>query len=224
MKQIRAWFIRLAGLWPAARRERELADEIESHLQMHIADNLRCRHAPRTGAPRCDSEVGRRGACQGSLPRPPHHTGSSKTCCAIRATRSASCARNPDSPHRRAGAGPWPVRQRGHLRLCGCHLDQAAAVPRSRPAGGPFRDRPVLPALPSVVSGLPRLETAQQSLHRRGRIRGHRLYAAHELWRGDGERRAGDRRDSSGLWAWRRCWAAIFARARILRQRRAPSC
>jgi predicted permease len=41
MKQIRAWFVRLAGLWPAARRERELADEIESHLELHIADNQR---------------------------------------------------------------------------------------------------------------------------------------------------------------------------------------
>ena len=31
MKRLRAWLVRLAGLWPAARRERELADEIESH-------------------------------------------------------------------------------------------------------------------------------------------------------------------------------------------------
>ncbi|HUE05052.1 MAG TPA: ABC transporter permease [Bryobacteraceae bacterium] len=41
MKWLRAWLIRVAGLWPGNRRERELADEIESHLAMHIADNLR---------------------------------------------------------------------------------------------------------------------------------------------------------------------------------------
>jgi macrolide transport system ATP-binding/permease protein len=46
MKRLRAWLVRLAGLWPAARRERELADEIESHLQMHIADNLRSGMRP----------------------------------------------------------------------------------------------------------------------------------------------------------------------------------
>ena len=46
MKRLRAWLIRLCGLWPAARRERELTDEIESHLQLHIADNLRSGMPP----------------------------------------------------------------------------------------------------------------------------------------------------------------------------------
>src|ERR1700691_1800507 len=46
MKRLRAWLIRLAGLWPAARRDRELADEIEAHLQMHIDDNLRAGMRP----------------------------------------------------------------------------------------------------------------------------------------------------------------------------------
>ena len=41
MRRLRAWSIRLAGLWSGARRERELSDEIESHLEMHIADNVR---------------------------------------------------------------------------------------------------------------------------------------------------------------------------------------
>ena len=41
MKLLRALFIRLAGLFRKDRRERELADEMESHLQMHIEDNLR---------------------------------------------------------------------------------------------------------------------------------------------------------------------------------------
>jgi predicted permease len=36
----------LAGLWPNERRERELAAEIESNLQMHIDDNLRAGMSP----------------------------------------------------------------------------------------------------------------------------------------------------------------------------------
>jgi predicted permease len=46
MKRLRAWLIRLAALLPAARRERDLSDEIESHLQLHIADNLRAGMPP----------------------------------------------------------------------------------------------------------------------------------------------------------------------------------
>jgi putative ABC transport system permease protein len=41
MRRLRALFIRLAGLFGKDRRERELAAEMESHLQMHIQDNLR---------------------------------------------------------------------------------------------------------------------------------------------------------------------------------------
>lgn len=46
MKRLRAWGWRLAGLFTNNRRERELADEIESHLQMHIDDNLRSGMTP----------------------------------------------------------------------------------------------------------------------------------------------------------------------------------
>jgi hypothetical protein len=46
MKRMRAWMMRLAGLLPAAGRDRELADEIESNLQMHIDDNLRSGMPP----------------------------------------------------------------------------------------------------------------------------------------------------------------------------------
>ena len=46
MKRLRAWMSRLAGLVPSQRRERELADEIESHLQMHVDDNLRAGMTP----------------------------------------------------------------------------------------------------------------------------------------------------------------------------------
>jgi len=40
MKPLRAFFVRLDGLFHRKRREQELADEIESNLQLHIGDNL----------------------------------------------------------------------------------------------------------------------------------------------------------------------------------------
>lgn len=41
MRGMRAWFLRLAGLFRQQRRDQEFAAEMESHLQMHIDDNLR---------------------------------------------------------------------------------------------------------------------------------------------------------------------------------------
>src|SRR5205814_8064628 len=40
MRQLRALLFRLAGLFHKDRRDRDLAAEMESHLQMHIEDNL----------------------------------------------------------------------------------------------------------------------------------------------------------------------------------------
>jgi predicted permease len=41
MRWLRAWFLRLGGLFQRERSDRELSTEMESHLQMHIEDNLR---------------------------------------------------------------------------------------------------------------------------------------------------------------------------------------
>src|SRR5579884_311222 len=41
MRTVRAWVARLGGLWGSERREREIASELESHLEMHVADNVR---------------------------------------------------------------------------------------------------------------------------------------------------------------------------------------
>jgi predicted permease len=41
MRQLRAWFLRLSGLFGKERREQDLAEEMEGHLQLHIEDNLR---------------------------------------------------------------------------------------------------------------------------------------------------------------------------------------
>jgi predicted permease len=41
MRRLRAWCLRFCGLFDAEQRNRELAEELESHLQMHIEDYLR---------------------------------------------------------------------------------------------------------------------------------------------------------------------------------------
>ena len=46
MRQMRAWLLRLKGLFRKDARERELADELESHLQMHVDDNIRAGMSP----------------------------------------------------------------------------------------------------------------------------------------------------------------------------------
>lgn len=46
MRRLRGWIVRLGGLFNKQRKDRELEDEIESHLQMHIEDNLRFGMTP----------------------------------------------------------------------------------------------------------------------------------------------------------------------------------
>ena len=45
-RQIRGFFVRLAGASAAARADRELAEELESHLQMHVEDGVRAGLQP----------------------------------------------------------------------------------------------------------------------------------------------------------------------------------
>jgi len=46
MGSLRSFFARLAGVFTGSRRDRELSDELEFHLQMHIDDNLRRGMSP----------------------------------------------------------------------------------------------------------------------------------------------------------------------------------
>ena len=41
MRTFRAWLSRLASVFVRSKRDRELADELASHLSMHTDDNLR---------------------------------------------------------------------------------------------------------------------------------------------------------------------------------------
>jgi putative ABC transport system permease protein len=46
MSALRGWLARFGGLFGKQRRDRELAAELESHVQMHVADNLRAGMTP----------------------------------------------------------------------------------------------------------------------------------------------------------------------------------
>ena len=46
MRTLRAWLRRIMAVFGSARREREMADEIASHLQLHVDDNLRAGMTP----------------------------------------------------------------------------------------------------------------------------------------------------------------------------------
>ena len=41
MRIVRAWFAKLAGIFSAHRAEQSFDEELQSHLELHIADNLR---------------------------------------------------------------------------------------------------------------------------------------------------------------------------------------
>ena len=46
MRLLRAWLVRFASLFRSGRRERDMAEELEAHLQLHILDNLRAGMTP----------------------------------------------------------------------------------------------------------------------------------------------------------------------------------
>src|SRR5262249_48650859 len=46
VRQMRGWLARFFGMLNRGRREREFAEELESHLVMHIEDNLRAGMSP----------------------------------------------------------------------------------------------------------------------------------------------------------------------------------
>jgi putative ABC transport system permease protein len=46
VRSVRAWLLRLAGLFTASRRDADFDRELESHLQLHVDDNLRAGMTP----------------------------------------------------------------------------------------------------------------------------------------------------------------------------------
>src|SRR5438105_1005924 len=46
MRRLHEWIVRFGGLFNKERKDRELDEEIESHLQLHIEENLRLGMSP----------------------------------------------------------------------------------------------------------------------------------------------------------------------------------
>jgi macrolide transport system ATP-binding/permease protein len=46
MRALRSLFVRFGAVFAKHRRDRDLSDELDSHLQFHIDDNLRCGLSP----------------------------------------------------------------------------------------------------------------------------------------------------------------------------------
>src|SRR5690348_17385368 len=46
IRALRAWMLRVAGLFGSQRRDREFAAEIESNLALHVDENLRAGMTP----------------------------------------------------------------------------------------------------------------------------------------------------------------------------------
>ena len=58
IRQLRGWLMRLFGWFHRARREREFAEELESHLAFHIEDNLRAGLSPEEARQRALIKLG----------------------------------------------------------------------------------------------------------------------------------------------------------------------
>ena len=58
MRRLRAWFVRLAGIFGKSKRDQELSAELESHLQLHIDDNIRAGMTPQEARRRAIIKLG----------------------------------------------------------------------------------------------------------------------------------------------------------------------
>ena len=131
MNSVRAWFMRLFGVFGSTRAERELSAEIESHLQLHVDDNLRAGMTPQEAqAARADRARWRR-RDEGGVSRSPRLAG-------VRVPGARYPLRRPDAPEdaglragRRRDSGPRHRRQLGDLHRGECRGAEAAAVPGS---------------------------------------------------------------------------------------------
>ena len=46
MRKLCGWIMRFAGLFSKGRKDQELQDELECHIQMHTEDNIRSGMTP----------------------------------------------------------------------------------------------------------------------------------------------------------------------------------
>ena len=120
--------MRLFGVFGSNRAERELSAEIESHLQLHIDDNLRAGMTPQEARRRALHRARRRGRDEGGVSRSPRPAG-------VRIARPRCALRRPDAAQdaglragRRRDSRPRHRRQLRHLHRGQRGGAEAAAV------------------------------------------------------------------------------------------------
>lgn len=106
MSRLRGWIQRVAGLLPSARRDREVADEIESHLAMHIDDNLRAGMKPAQARREAVMRLGGVESTKQAY-RESRTVPIVRISCRIFDSHSGSCGRTQDSRRPRSSYWVW---------------------------------------------------------------------------------------------------------------------
>src|SRR6266851_8097416 len=71
MRGLRAWWLRLVGSFRQERPEQELAEELRSHLRLHMDENMRAGMSPEQARRDALLKLGGVEATKGALPRAP---------------------------------------------------------------------------------------------------------------------------------------------------------
>ncbi len=179
MRRLRAAIARLIGLVSRERHDQAFDAELDSHLQMHIDDNLRAGMTRRRGAPARAAEARRRRIDATGVPRAqlrafPGTSLAGPALCAASVEKDARVHR-----HRDHDARPRHGRRRRDLRLRRRGARRATALPAADASGERDRDHAADPARHSLLPRLPRLEAAEHRVQLARRPHGPGLCAGH---------------------------------------------
>ena len=135
MKALWRVWARVTGMFRRGRQDREMAQEFESHLQMHIDDNIRAGMSPEQARREALMKFGGMEAAKESVRETSRlmwlETAARDIRYALRGLRL-----NPGfAVHRRALTDAWHWSQRGHLHGCGQSVAAPAAVSRRKAIG-----------------------------------------------------------------------------------------
>jgi hypothetical protein len=130
MRQLRAFLRRLTGLLPNPAAERDLSEEIESHLRLHTDDNLRAGMSPEEARRAAILRLGGVEPIKEALagpPQPPVGRNAAAGPPLLSAPVASQCRLHHHSP---PDAQPWHVRRHCYLRLRRRSPHQTAALSR----------------------------------------------------------------------------------------------
>ena len=136
MRRLRELILRFGGLFNKQRKDRELEEEIESHVQMHIEDNLRLGMTPEEARRQTMIQVGRDRVHEGGIPRPTQPAFAGDAIAGHSVRRAAIAQELWLHCGGRAHARDLHWSQSGYLRSGRCHPRSFVALSGPRPVGG----------------------------------------------------------------------------------------